>query len=110
MLRGTLLDPFGITFERRMERTLIEQYEAHVRELLPCVTAELKVEQLSILQDLLALPLSMRGFGHVKLRNVEVARHRQAWLLHRLMPERHARPEVSPSTGHLHGIAVLKAP
>lgn len=110
VLRGTLLDPFGMTFERRMERTLIEQYEALVRELLPCVTDALKVEQLSILQDLLALPLSMRGFGHVKLRNVEVARHRQAWLLHRLMPERHARPEVSPSTGHLHGIAVLKAP
>ena len=34
--------------------------------------------------ELAALPLSMRGFGHVKERNVAAARKREALLLQRL--------------------------
>ena len=33
-LRGTALDPFGRTEERRLERRLVDEYEARVRELL----------------------------------------------------------------------------
>ena len=109
VLRGTALDPFGRSAERRMERALIEQYESRVRELLVKLLPNLKAAQRPALLDLLALPLSMRGFGHVKLRNVQAAQQREAWLLHRLLPAQYARPEEQRSTGHWRGIAVVKA-
>jgi len=108
-LRGTALDPFGRSAERRMERALIEQYESRVRELLVKLLPTLEAAQRPALLDLLALPLSMRGFGHVKLRNVQAAQQREAWLLHRLLPAQYARPEEQRSTGHWRGIAVVKA-
>jgi indolepyruvate ferredoxin oxidoreductase len=108
-LRGTALDLFGRSAERRMERDLIEQYESRVRELLVNLLPTLEVAQRPALLDLLALPLSMRGFGHVKLRNVQAAQQREAWLLHRLLPTQYARPEDKRSTGHWRGIAVVKA-
>ncbi|MEP3551390.1 MAG: DUF6537 domain-containing protein, partial [Marinomonas sp.] len=37
-LRGTPLDPFGYTAERKMERALIKQYEADMTEVLPKLT------------------------------------------------------------------------
>ena len=108
-LRGTALDLFGRNAERRMERDLIGQYESRVRELLVNLLPTLEVAQRPALLDLLALPLSMRGFGHVKLRNVQAAQQREAWLLHRLLPTQYARPEDKRSTGHWRGIAVVKA-
>jgi indolepyruvate ferredoxin oxidoreductase len=109
VLRGTAMDPFGQTAERRMERDLIDQYVTLVREVLKEVPPLLSSDKLPVLHDLLALPLSMRGFGHVKLRNVEAARQRQAWLLHRLWPERYVRPETISGLGHLRGISVVRA-
>ena len=41
------------------------------------------------------LPLSMRGYGHVKLANVALARAREAELLHRFDPSRYPRPEAT---------------
>ena len=108
-LRGTAFDLFGRSAERRMERDLIEQYESRVRELLVNLLPTLEVTQRPALLDLLALPLSMRGFGHVKLRNVQAAQQREAWLLHRLLPIQYARPEDKRSTGHWRGIAVVKS-
>jgi indolepyruvate ferredoxin oxidoreductase len=108
-LRGTAFDLFGRSAERRMERDLIEQYESRVRELLVNLLPTLEVAQRPALLDLLALPLSMRGFGHVKLRNVQAAQQREAWLLHRLLPIQYARPEDKRSTGHWRGIAVVKS-
>jgi indolepyruvate ferredoxin oxidoreductase len=107
-LRGTFMDPFGYSTERRLERVLIGQFEARVHEVLTDVLPHADVTQLQVLQQLLALPLSMRGFGHVKLRNIEAARQREAWLLHRLLPMRYARPQEAPSAGSIRGIAVVK--
>jgi GTP-binding protein HflX len=45
----------------------------------------------------------------VKLRNVQAAQQREAWLLHRLLPIQYARPEDKRSTGHWRGIAVVKS-
>jgi hypothetical protein len=42
------------------------------------------------------VPLSVRGFGHVKLANLALARSREAELLHRWDPARHPRPRPSP--------------
>jgi indolepyruvate ferredoxin oxidoreductase len=49
----------------------------------------------------------MRGFGHVKLANVALARAREAELLHRLNPARWPRPAAAAQAGQLRGIAVV---
>ena len=69
-LRGTALDLFGHTEERRTERALIGEYEALVRELiggLDHAEAELAVE-------LANLPDDIRGYGHVKENNLKGVR------------------------------------
>ena len=79
-LRGTPFDLFGRTHERRMERQLIADYEKTVAELLAGLTRENLAQAVAIA----ALPEEIRGFGHVKLRSVERARHKEAELLARL--------------------------
>jgi indolepyruvate ferredoxin oxidoreductase len=69
-LRGTSFDIFGKTEERKMERTLITDYEALVKELIGGLTAE----KLPLAIELANLPDSMRGYGHVKDNNVNAAR------------------------------------
>src|SRR3569623_279795 len=60
-LRGGVLDVFGRTEERRMERALIERYRERVQALLPGLTPD----SLKAASEIAALPLQMRGFGHV---------------------------------------------
>ncbi len=54
-----------------------------------------------------ALPLAMRGYGHVKIGNVALARVREAELLHRIDPARYPRPAGAAQAGQLKGIAVV---
>jgi indolepyruvate ferredoxin oxidoreductase len=72
-LRGTPLDPFGRTEERRTERALIAEYQASIAELLPALTAGNHAQALEIAR----LPEQIRGFGHVKARHLAAAR--QKW-------------------------------
>jgi indolepyruvate ferredoxin oxidoreductase len=76
-VRGTALDIFGRTAERRMERALIGEYEALVDELL----REIAAHNAAIAVQLAALPMTMRGYGHVKERHVAEAKAKQAELL-----------------------------
>jgi indolepyruvate ferredoxin oxidoreductase len=76
-LRGTALDIFGYTRERRMERRLIADYEAIVREL----SASLNPENHTLAIEIASLPAKIRGFGHIKARNVESAKACEAELL-----------------------------
>jgi indolepyruvate ferredoxin oxidoreductase len=76
-LRGTPLDPFGRTAERRTERRLISDYEALVDKLL----ADLAPERLDLAVQLASLPEQIRGFGHVKERHLKAALARQQQLL-----------------------------
>ena len=78
-LRGTPLDPFGYTAERRMERALIGEYEALVETLIQGLTPQ----NHALAVQIAALPEEMRGFGHIKLRNVEAARKKRDELLAR---------------------------
>ena len=78
-LRGTALDPFGHTEERRMERALIREYEATVAQLLPALSAQ----NHALAVQIAALPEEMRGFGYIKKRNVDAARAKRAELLAR---------------------------
>jgi len=76
-LRGTALDVFGYTKERRMERRLIADYQALVGEL----AASLNPGNHALAIELASLPAKMRGFGHIKARNVESAKACEAGLL-----------------------------
>jgi indolepyruvate ferredoxin oxidoreductase len=76
-LRGTPLDVFGYTTERRMERRLLKQYEADLKVILPKVTSE----TLDIAVALAELPLQIRGFGPVKDQNAKAAALRRDELL-----------------------------
>ena len=81
MLRGSPLDPFGRHAERRMERALIIKYEQTVDALLKA----LHPDNVELATDIASLPQLIRGFGHIKARNVEDAARREAVLLLRLM-------------------------
>jgi indolepyruvate ferredoxin oxidoreductase len=61
-LRGTALDPFGQSAERKMERALIAQYEADMAEVLPKVTPATE----DAVRALALLPMSILGYGPVK--------------------------------------------
>lgn len=65
-LRGTPLDVFGYTAERRKEKALIYSYEALVAHVL----AGVRPDNAAIAHDLLALPDQIRGFGPVKMAAV----------------------------------------
>jgi indolepyruvate ferredoxin oxidoreductase len=76
-LRGTAFDIFGYTEERRMERRLIGEYEATIDGVL----ATLDQANHALAVQIAALPETMRGFGHVKEKNVAAAKAREASLL-----------------------------
>jgi indolepyruvate ferredoxin oxidoreductase len=69
-LRGTPLDLFGRTGERRSERALIAKYQQTVQELV----AGLQPGNHALAVELAALPDRIRGFGHVKARNLAAVR------------------------------------
>jgi indolepyruvate ferredoxin oxidoreductase len=66
VLRGTPLDPFGHTAERKTERALIKEYE----KLLADIVERLTPENHAAAVGLAALPEKIRGYGHVKMRNL----------------------------------------
>ena len=69
-LRGTALDVFGKTEERRMERALIVEYRTCIDELL----ARLNTDNLALAVELARIPEEIRGYGHVKERHLKTAR------------------------------------
>ena len=75
-LRGTPLDPFGYTKERRTERQLIRDYE----KLLAIIMAELTPYNHQAAVALAAIPEKIRGFGPVKARHLAVAKADEAAL------------------------------
>jgi indolepyruvate ferredoxin oxidoreductase len=78
-LRGTALDPFGHTEERRAERALIREYEETVERLL----ARLGAQNHAAAVQIASLPEEIRGFGHIKARSIAAARKKRDELLAR---------------------------
>jgi indolepyruvate ferredoxin oxidoreductase len=70
MLRGTPLDIFGNTEERKMERALIGEYVASIDEVI----AKLNADNHALALEIANLPDAIKGFGHVKARNVVAVR------------------------------------
>src|SRR5260221_10593143 len=60
-LRGTPLDPFGRSEERRTERRLIEEHEAMLDELI----VGLSPENHALAVELAGIPEQIRGYGHI---------------------------------------------
>ncbi|MCC6306267.1 MAG: indolepyruvate ferredoxin oxidoreductase family protein [Rhodobacteraceae bacterium] len=92
-LRGTALDPFGWSAERRLERRLIADYEADMAE----VAARADGAAVAAAVELAALPLAVLGFGPVKAANAAAAAGRRAALLARLRGE--PRPAAAAAAG-----------
>ncbi len=78
-LRGSALDVFGYTAERRMERQLVRDYEALIDQLL----ASLDAERLELAVQLARLPERIRGYGPVKEANVAAVRKQWGEMLGR---------------------------
>ncbi len=79
-LRGTALDVFGRTEERQTERRLITDYEKLIDDIL----RRLSAQNLSVAVALAALPDRIRGYGHIKEKNIRAFEVEQAKLLDRL--------------------------
>lgn len=78
-LRGSALDPFGKTEERKAERALISEYEATMTELCGSLTKD----NLSLAVEIASVPEHIRGFGHVKEQHLTAARAERQSLLER---------------------------
>ncbi|MCC8363166.1 indolepyruvate ferredoxin oxidoreductase family protein [Lysobacter sp. A6] len=76
-LRGTALDVFGYTGERRMERRLIEDYAATVGMLVDGLNAV----NVALAAEIASIPEHIRGYGHVKEAHLHDAKAREAKLL-----------------------------
>jgi len=61
-IRGTALDPFGYTAERRTERALIGEFE----KTLETILSGLKSDNYAVAKEIAELPMNVRGYGHVK--------------------------------------------
>ena len=69
-VRGTPFDVLGQTEERRTERALIVEYMQHVEDCLVNLSIDSHAHAVRVAQ----VPESIKGFGHVKARNIQAAR------------------------------------
>jgi indolepyruvate ferredoxin oxidoreductase len=81
-LRGTTMDPFGRSAERRLDRALIGEYE----ESLAALLGALDSDNLALAVEIAALPERVRGFGPLRARAAGEMRARRSQLLARLRP------------------------
>jgi indolepyruvate ferredoxin oxidoreductase len=76
-LRGTPLDIFGRTEERRSERALISQYRSSLEQVL----ATLDGSNQALALEIARIPEQIKGFGHVKARHLAAAQGQWEQLL-----------------------------
>jgi indolepyruvate ferredoxin oxidoreductase len=76
-LRGTALDVFGYTEERRTERALIGEY----LDLMEEVISQLQPDRHALAVDVAQVPEQIKGFGHVKERHLRAARDKWQLLM-----------------------------
>ena len=89
--RGTAIDIFGKTAERKMERALIGEYETTVAEILDRLTPQ----NYEVAVDLASIPEHIRGYGHVKDRHLKDAKVRERALLAQLRDANAARAKAA---------------
>ncbi|WP_461535528.1 indolepyruvate ferredoxin oxidoreductase family protein [Spongorhabdus nitratireducens] len=84
VLRGTIMDPFGYTRDRRLERKLLADYENWLENLDSTLCAENYAQMI----ELMSLPQQVRGYGPVKHQAAEAIKARQQALLNPLQRRR----------------------
>ena len=67
VLRGTPLDVFGYSAERRLERQILADFIDELGQMSQVLTKENSVK----LAEFLSYPAKIKGYGHVKQRNFE---------------------------------------
>jgi len=77
VIRGTVLDPFGYTLERRTERALISEYRFCIEAILPRLTRH----NIDLAVQIASVPEQIRGYGHVKAQHLEQAKKTTVSLL-----------------------------
>lgn len=102
-LRGTWLDPFGRSEERRLERALIGRYESLVRKL----AGELSTGNHALATTIAALPMQIRGFGAIKRGSIDAVRREEERLLRQLHTMA-AAPPAEPTRQAI--VAAARAP
>lgn len=85
-LRGTALDMFGYTAERRREQADLAEY----RQLLDTLVGGLNDTNYAAALELARLPAKLRGFGHVKDRNRDLLAPRREELMREFRGEQAA--------------------
>jgi indolepyruvate ferredoxin oxidoreductase len=73
-LRGTAFDIFGRTAERQMERALVADYLKSIEAVMLKLQPDNAETHLPIALDIARIPEGIKGFGHVKEKNVAAAR------------------------------------
>ncbi|MDY0882749.1 indolepyruvate ferredoxin oxidoreductase family protein [Dongia soli] len=76
VLRGTVFDPFGWQSDRRLERQQVREYEAD----LELIALNLSSQNMKAAIALAAIPLQIRGFGHIKEASALEAERRRRTL------------------------------
>jgi len=76
-MRGTRLDLFALTTERRLEREDLSRFETDLKE----ICAGLSPDNYRTAVELAKLPEKLRGYGHIKARNREALLLRRTQLL-----------------------------
>lgn len=82
-LRGTGFDLFGYSAERREERQILADYEV----LMDTLCNEVNEDSYRLAVELARIPESVRGFGHIKSKNLAQARVREENLLKKFRGE-----------------------
>ncbi|TDV37186.1 indolepyruvate ferredoxin oxidoreductase [Paraburkholderia caballeronis] len=103
-LRGTRLDPFGQTLERKMERALADDYEATLRDALAHVDAA-NAEDVA---KLAALHQRVRGYGHVKVANLASVKRTERELASRLGIDARTSGPVQQTLDAFKGVGALR--
>jgi indolepyruvate ferredoxin oxidoreductase len=86
-LRGTALDPFGRSAERREERELVKDYFVFIDRICDGLSRD----RLDVAIELARIPEQIRGYGHVKERSKAGAARRREALLARFEAGRSER-------------------
>ncbi|MFC5429395.1 indolepyruvate ferredoxin oxidoreductase family protein [Paraburkholderia denitrificans] len=103
-VRGTWLDVFGRTLERRMERALADDYEATLRVAL----AHLDADNAADIAALASLYERVRGYGHVKLANLAAVKRSERELAARLQLDAKTSAVVQEALDSFKGAGALR--
>ncbi len=79
-LRGTAFDIFSYTQERKNEKNLIGEYQGFLTEIFE----HLKLDNIETALALLNSPLDIKGYGHIKEKNMEKTAESKKHLLSKL--------------------------